>query len=270
MFANKLTINQNQFSGDTINIQLNIKNNFGIIDQDDLIDSVFVPKEVNNHINEIVDYEKVRIHPVNLDLTFIDNITYNIFLLINNVMTQVTYGDIGFSDSDLSMKKNVFTNSNLTLTFYDSDNALNQNELFNIVLYPKLTLNDLYVTLPSVGFVKPANQIQVKFTLSNPSTRPRGEHDGYFLYYFKDDITDVVNSLYMKAVFNNLKTGKSIILSTVSTPQIISELNDKLYTKYDLIKTSFKYTYKIDDNYSNNVNYSGNDLNLLLFQAQTL
>jgi hypothetical protein len=100
--------------------------------------------------------------------------------------------------------------------------------------------------------------------------KPRGEHDGYFLYYFKDEITDVFNSLYMKSVFNNLKTGKSIILSTEPTPQIISELNKKLYTKYNLIKDSNNYTYIVDDNYSTNVNYTGNDLDILLFQAQTI
>ncbi len=279
MFVNKFQINISTIdsgtTATTINIPISLE--YQIVDNSELIDRVFVTNEIQKAINPIADYEKVRFLPLDLNNKNIDTITYSLTFL-----TGTKYSDIGFDDDDIRFAKNSFKESFLKLAFYDTPNPLNQRLISNISLYPHLLESDLYdntVVFPNIpGQPKPANQIKVSFILSNPVTSPRGNAEGYYLYNYKDEIfNNIPKELYMRASFNNAKTGKSVNLMVDSTPHSIDVLVGKLYTKYILTRSSTGFYYKIDKTYNsngtivpNNVTYSSNNVTIKLYQIQVL
>lgn len=247
----------------TINIPINME--YQMIDQSELIDRVFVSTEVENSINPIIDYEKTRFSPISPNNTNIGKVTY-----ILNLNGKLTYGDIGFTDDDINFNTEKFKQSFVNLSFYDSDNPLNQNLLSFITLYCALKPIDINQTTTGsllAGKPKPANQIFLTFEVENPIIKPNGVSQGYYLYDFKDEfaIGSPPKTIYMKAMFKNSKTGKSINLTTNSSALPIDQLISKIYTKYTLTKTVDGYFYYID-NTSTNVSYSANDVTVNLYQ----
>lgn len=272
MFVNKFQINVNSISGataSTINIPISIR--YELIDQTELIKKQFIDSEIEKNINPILDYEKVRFIPIDSLNNMFDNVVYNITFNsgINN------YAGIGFTDDDIKFRRNNFKLSFLKLKFYDSDQPTNQNLISFITLYPKITdvdLQPLNVLPPLVpSSIKSANQIFTKFILDNPLYKSNGNFEGFYLYYFKDDITTTLpKELYMKASFNNVKNGKIINLMTVNIPQTIDNLVNKLYTKYILKRNNNGFFYELDTTYSNNITIIGNILTINLYQIQSL
>ena len=248
----------------TINIPINME--YQLIDQSELIDRVFVSTEVENSINPIVDYEKIRFFPITMSNDNVEKITYSL-----NLNGKLTYADIGFTDDDIRFDTEKFRQSFLNLLFYDSDNPLTQNLLSFTTLYCALKPIDIYqVTTGSLlaGKPKPANQIFLTFLLENPITAPRGVSQGYYLYDFKDEfvIGGLPKYIYMKAIFKNAKSGKSINLMTNSSALPIDKLIKNLYTKYSLVKRTDGYFYQIDSAYSTNVSYSSNKVTVNLYE----
>lgn len=248
----------------TINIPINME--YQMIDQSELIDRVFVSTEVESSINPIIDYEKARFSPTTPTNANVGKVTY-----ILNLNGKLTYGDIGFTDDDIIFNTEKFKQSFVNLSFYDSDNPLTQNLLSFVTLYCALKPIDINQTTGGgllAGKPKPANQIFLTFTVENPLMNPDVVSQGYYLYDFKDEF--ITNSppkvIYMKAMFKNSKTGKSINLTTNSTALPIDQLISKLYTKYVLFKTPDGYFYYIDNTYSTNVAYSSNDVTVNLYQ----
>lgn len=278
---NKYQINLSTISSaataTTINIPLNME--YQIVDQAELVDRVFVATEVEKSINPIFDYEKVRFTPVlstGATNNHVDILEYNLTFLAGTpaAITGTTYADIGFTDNDIKFHKNSFDESFLTLLFYDSDNALDQRLISFLTLRPKLTSVDLIPisgTTGSPGQPKPANQISIRFTLSNPITHLRGVSEGYYLYDYKDTVAvGAHKDLFMRATFNNAKTGKSINMMVEGIPYSIDQLVKKLYTKYILVRDNTGFFYQIDSTYSNNVIYTSDDVTVNLYQIQAL
>ncbi len=279
MFVNRYTINiatvSTASTANYINIPINMEYQF--VDQAELVERVFVEKEIQKNINPIFDYEKVRFIPSGTSIGNVNKITYSVEFL-----SGTTYGSIGFNDDDIKFAKNNFKNSFLNLAFYDSPNALEQRLISVIDLYPHLSQIDLYdntAVFPQIpGQPRPANQIQVSFILSNPIYNPRGNAEGYHLYNYKDEVlSGTPKELYMKATFKNAKTGKSTNLMVDNTPHTIDVLVGKLYTKYVLVRNNTGYFYKIDETYNsdgtttpNNVTYVGNDVTIRLYQIQAI
>ena len=267
MFANKIKVNLGTIlSGNTsINVNIPIDSTNQMVGQSELIDRVFVEKEINRIVNPIIDYEKTRFSPRNQNNEPIDKITY-----ILNFLGSTTYGSIGFTDDDLRLGKEVFTKSFLDLNFFDSDNPLTQNFVTRITLYPKIKSSDIVqFNAPSgnYGQVIRANQMPIMFVLENPITNKRGNYEGYYLYDYKDELTFGQHKyLYMRASFKNAKTGKSTNMMVKNTALPIDELVHELYTRYKLYRDSTGYYYAIDDTYQgnnqnitqNNVTYSNN------------
>lgn len=259
----------------TINIPITL--NYELVDNAELISTKFVPNEVQKSINPILDYEKVRFIPKN-DLV-LDTITYNLFFLKNGSLANPTmYSDIGFSNDDLKYETNYFTESYLLLNFYDSDNPLTQNLVNQVEIYSMLTPEDHYQngfktgnTYVIAGQTKPSNQVPVRFLLSNPLTQKKAFYEGYSLYYYKDELTDLIPKyLYMNATYYNTKTGISTNLITQPFAYTIDKLINFLYTRYILSRNTTGYYYTIDTAYSNNVNFNGSGGTVNLYQIQTL
>src|ERR1035438_10245659 len=112
----------------TINIPINME--YQLVDQGELIETVFVAAEVEKAINPILDYEKVRLIPTGSTVTspYVNHITYNVNFVPSGttVANANTYASIGFTDDDIKFEKHSFTETFLNLSFYDSDNALSQ------------------------------------------------------------------------------------------------------------------------------------------------
>ena len=271
--VNKFKINVNRLltgtTATTVTIPINME--YQTVDQAEVVDRVFVQTEVEKSINPIFDYEKVRLIPVlstGNTSNQVSTLKYN--LTFNDGAS--TYSSIGFTDDDIRFQKNSFKESFLRLQFYDSDNALEQRLISITTLYPKLTTIDLQpINSPNPGLPKPANQISIEFRLSNPILYPEAYSEGYHLYEYKDTIPPVVGKyLYMRASFNNAKTGKSTNLMIDPNAYPIDQLVDKLYTRYVLVKDNTGFYYEIDKTYSNNIIYNNKDVTVNLYQIQAL
>ena len=282
MIANKVKINLSTVPTGTtdsyINIPINLE--YQIVDQGELVERVFVDVQTEAAINPIIDYEKVRFLPLDLNGNHIDKVIYNV-----DLMGATDYGSIGFSDDDIKFEKQVFKQTFLDLNFFDSDNPLTQNLVTYITLYSELRPSDLLpygTTIGMPGQPKPANQIGLNFVLENPILNPKGFAEGYFLYDYKDELTIGESKyLYMRASFKNAKTGKSTNLMVKNTAMEIDSLVHELYTRYKLVRSTTGYYYEIDDTYQgntlsgpNNINYSlnpsFNSVSINLYQIQAL
>ena len=290
MFANKYTINLTTIDTGTTATTITVPffMDFQTVDNAELIERVFVETEVENAINPIIDYEKVRFLPLDLNDNHIDKIIYDIYLFDSTNSYRGFYGDIGFTDDDIKYRKESFKKTYLNLSFYDSDNPLTQRLVTFMTLYSELNSSDLLVppaggslppnTIP--GTPKPAGQIPVNFVVENPLLNPRGYAEGYHIYDYKSGLNiGVPKYLYMRASFRNAKTGKNVNLMVKNTPQPIDKLVHELYTKYKLVRKTTGFYYEIDDTYHgnavpgtptvpNNVVYNSNNCTVKLYEIK--
>jgi hypothetical protein len=267
MFANRYQINLSTLSSGTTATTINIPvtMEYQVVDQTELVKRVFVDVETEKAINPIIDYEKARFLPLDLQGDHIDKIIYMVDLSGAN-----TYGQIGFTDDDVKYETEAFKQTFLNLNFYDSDNPLTQNLISNITLYSELKSIDL-IPLGSTtgvpGQAKPANQISIMYVLESPLLNPRGFAEGYYLYDYKDELNiGDFKYLYMRATFKNAKLGTSTNMMVKNSALPIDDLVHQLYTRYKLVRNSTGYYYEIDDTYqgssvftgTNNVTYTLN------------
>jgi hypothetical protein len=115
------------------------------------------------------------------------------------------------------------------------------------------------------GAAKDVSEIPLRFIVENPIKRPRGFAEGYYLYHQQNDIP---NSIYMRATYNNAKTGVSSDLVTSKEPKTVEEIISKLHIKYDLKYDGNTYYYEIDTTYSDNIVVSGDTLSINLYEIQ--
>jgi hypothetical protein len=302
MFVKKYTFLNNLTGGTGYNINIPIGNNSGMVGQQEIIEKDFIDIEVNKAVNDIFDYEKVKLIPIhdNTDGP-LDNITYVVNLLdttLNNFNTSLKWSDITFTDDDLRFKKKSFTKSFLKLDFYDSDLLSNQNLVSSITLFPDFTNEDMIT-----GSIPQAVNYSVSFKLGNslfndPSlfVDNSKSSEGFSLYHFKDEVLPnplPPKKLYMKATFNNAKNGTStgLMSSDITTLSIdvlvrstenitpYGSVKNNLHTKYILSRDSTGYSYKIDTDYSDNVKYESptttttsptNDYIINLYQVKAI
>lgn len=281
----KYTINSNTLlsgtTASTINIPISLDYQF--IDATELVETQFVDIEVKKAINPILDYEKARYLPTDMSGTQVTNIIYNIYFMSNGVYQNPSYySNIGITNDDLKFETNYFTESYILLNFYDTDNPLTQNLITQLDIFSMLTKDDLYATNSFfngvyiiAGQAKPANQVPVRFILSNPLLVKKAFYEGYHLFDYKDDVSiGFPKYLYMRATYYNAKTGDIKNMMTQPVAYNIDSLVSKLHTRYKLYRDTTGFYYTIDDEYSTNVVYSENQNNtnveINLFEIQTL
>jgi hypothetical protein len=284
MSVNSYKINFNKFgnlTGSTINIPLNME--FQLVDQDEIVRRRFVENEIKNNINPILDYEKCKfipIIPLTNSISIVNTISYNLHFLnsLNQYNQNSFYGDIGFNNSDIKFRKKSYTKSFLRLNFYDTDITTTQRLLFFVTLFPRLSPTDFSVgPLPPWGTTTNVNALKINFTLGDVLVNKDFNSEGYFLYYFRDELANAPKELYMSAEFNNAKNGSSTrFMSTSNTNIPIDELLNQsnnvnnLFTKYILNKVNNRYTYELDVTYSNNVQVNNNDYIIDLYQINAI
>lgn len=284
-------INLSNLSGTTENyITLPISLDSQEIGQSELIDKVFVDVQVENAINPIVDYDKVRFTPINSNNNPIGEIT---FRLNFSGLPSTSYYDVGFSNDDIKFEKSNFTQSFVYMAFFDSDNPLTQKLITYTTIFSKLLTKDLlpdYATqlaannntiLGIPGQPKLAHDVPLEFSVFNPIHYPRELSEGYYLYDYRDELKiGESKSLYMRASFKNAKTGKSTDLMVTNQPLgfPIEILIKNLYTRVIMTRTNTGYYYKFDEGYhgdttiptniSNNVTHVNNLTTINLYQIK--
>jgi hypothetical protein len=253
MSVNRYTIKIPSSGSTHTHIKLPVNLEYQIVDQGEVIERDFVAVEVENSINPILDYEKARFIPTDINGNQLYNVSYDLRFLSSSDMTVTNnWADIGMDDTDIKFRKNKWKKSHLKLNFYDSDKGTNQRLISFITIFPTLTKDDVYglsapaPLLPSTP--KPAAEIPLVFRLQDPLTMPEGVAEGYYIYNYRDEVTsDLPKELFMRATFNNAKDGKTTNMSTVPTAEDIDVLVTKLYTKYVLKRNQTGYYYEIDD-----------------------
>lgn len=242
-----------------INIPISMENQ--MVDQSEIIQRKFVDIEVNNSINPIFDYEKVRFKPLPNGAST-NTVSYN--LVFNGGIT--TYDGIGFNDTDLANRKNGFTQSFLRLSFYDSDNLATQRLISFITLFSSLYEADTNAQSQTVA----ASNKTLSFKTIHPKFKTLDPSEGFYVYHFKDEVVEgIPKELYMKAEFNNAKTGSITNFMSKNTLVSIDNLVKQIHTKYVLKRdTTNGYYYEID-NTQGNVVY-GTDTVVNLFEIDSL
>jgi len=242
-------------SATTINVPIDLTPQ--MVDQSEIVNREFVSVEVDNAINPTLDYEKVRFLPAkvspNATATTVSNpvimqqVIYKISLLDsfgNYFLPDTSYADAGFSDDDLRYRKNKVTKSFLQLSFYDSDIVTDQRLVASMSINPNITLADIQ---PNSTLYPVADKL-LEFRLRNPLTDDEAFGEGFFVYYFKDEVDiNLPEFLYMRATFNNAKTGVATGLMVDANVPAIDELVGQLHTRYVLHRTVTGYYYAIDD-----------------------
>jgi len=249
MFVKRFNMRVNTTtSASTINIPISLE--AYPVDQAELIEREFVDKEMIKAVNPIIDYARARIVPVFSSANdIIPRIKYKLFFNDNdgigdNDSNGDSYDDIGFVRDDLAFRRNNFKKSFVQLDFYDSPNLVGQNLLFSLTMFCRVVESEMILD----GILKPLKDIPVEFNLDNPITRPEGISESYYLYDYKDEVP---RDLYMRASFNNAKTGISHQFMTASEEQTIETLVNNLHTKYVLRRDNDGFYYQFDESVSN-------------------
>jgi len=294
MFVNRYQINLTTLSASTtamtINIPISLESQE--IGQSELIDRVFVDVQVENAINPISDYDKVRFMPIGSNNKPIVSISYNL-----DLTGSTDYSAIGFTNDDIKYEKSCFKESFIYMAFFDSPNPLTQRLITYNTIFSKLNDDDLLgpesQQTPATGIgipgqPRPANQVKLKFIVQNPILRPKGFSEGFYLYDYRDELKiGETKYLYMRASFKNAKTGKSVNLMVKNsqppaTLLPIDKVVHELYTRYILSRDTTGYYYKLDETYQgnldsfgnvvvgpNNVSHVVNDVTINLYQIQS-
>lgn len=262
-------------------VNLPIEMTFQTVDQAETIERQFVDVEKENAINPIIDYEKTRFiaRDTNLNVPA-RSVVYNCYLwdssnanpLLHNYFNfpptnaPTYYGNIGFLDDDLKFRKNNLTKSFLRLDFYDSPIVTDQNLVSVIIIQPDIRLSDI---LPNSN-VLPAMNKAVSFPLENPLNNNENFGEGFFIYHYKDEVDIAApKDLYMRASFNNAKTGKRTNMMTepfdIANPIQIDQLQGQLHTKYTLKRDNTGYYYELDTS-QYNVDLTGGTYIIRLYE----
>lgn len=249
MFVNKYKIRRPHLTGTTeLSINIPISQTPWLVDQSDIINTKFVEVEVEEAVNPILDYENTRFTPI-IDNTICDTIIYKLNMLDNGIYPADTFwSDVDFVDSDLTLNKNSYTKTFLRLDFYDTDIGTNQRLLFFKTIFPKTSTQQQYT-----------NNLNLSFDTGNTLIDRNLKGEGFFLYYFKDDVLPTIPKyLYMRATFLNAKNGLETSFMSSNNPNngiedLAQEGSGLLYTRYILKREVTGYHYEIDDTYSTNI-----------------
>ena len=267
MFVDRYQINLSLIgsgmTATTINIPLSLESQE--IGQSELIDKIFVDVQVENAINPISDYDKVRFLPLGSNNKPLVTISYNL-----DFTGSTNYKAIGFSDDDIKFEKSNFKETFLYMGFFDSPNPMTQRLITYSTIFAKLNDNDLlgvesgqtqiYGSVIGIpGQPVPANEVKLHFIVKNPILKPLGFSEGYYLYDYRDELkVGESKALYMRASFKNAKTGKSTNLMVKNQPYYVDSLINELYTKYILTRDITGYYYRLDNSYQGNLDSFGN------------
>jgi len=165
-----------------------------------------------NVINRIIDYEKVRVHPMIIDtIDEILSLDFNLHFYINNSWTieSTLLSDIGYTIDDVENKRQRLSNSFIRLSFYDSNDLNTQNLLYYSTIF--IDSGNLYGEYISNN--SSISGCKMNFSVDNPkiSTKIKS-FEGYYIYLFENDLLkNSITTIYMKVEYNSALNGKTAL-----------------------------------------------------------
>jgi hypothetical protein len=200
----KYKINLNNLSGANSFIKIPIGQDFSPVDNAEIAENQFLDEAIDEAINPVDDYEKVRFYPFN-------DINEIIIKLNNTGSTPLYYGDtipaspfnLGYSNDDVKFQRNRFKNSFIKFNFYDSPNPSDRRLAFQQIIYNQLNDDQR----DSNGNLLPVSTMPITYRLVDPITFRRGISEGYYLYWLKNPSTPYPKRFYMTATYNNAADG---------------------------------------------------------------
>lgn len=232
-------------------------------------------------INPIIDYEKIKLNPVNPTLSRLaDSITFKLHFYNNTSWDEDSSRliDIGFNEDDIKNKKKKIGESFIRLSFYDSNDFKTQNLLAHSTIYLD---GDLIYSNYLLN--KSPNNLKSEFICENPKLSNKiKSFEGFNIFLFKGDVTKTqVRTIYMRVDFNNAANGRSILF-TNGKPETINgftmaELYDNLFFEINCVynNNTKSYVYYFIDKDIENKNDSRdfnvkNTINIDLYQAKVI
>lgn len=204
-------------------INIPLSTNFEDVGNDEIILDQFVPEEIENATNPILDFEKIRVPPKNVDEIVIK--------LMNNTSTPITYSEFGFTNEDVILRKNRFTNSFIRFDFFDSNVPTNQRRIFQIDLFAQLNDDQR----DGDGELLDVSLMPVTFRAVNPIKRFIGNYEGFFIYWFKNlSIYTIPQNLFAYTTFNNALDGNITQLLSFESAININDFFNKNYLEYKI------------------------------------
>lgn len=230
----KYKLNINKLSGENNFIKIPIGQDFSPMDNSEIAENQFLNDSIDEAINPIVDYEKVKFYPFN-------GINEIIIKLHNSGSTPLYYGDtiptstfnLGYSDDDVKFFRNRFKNSFIKLNFYDSQNPSDKRLMFQQIIYNQLNEDQR----DGNKNLLPVSTMPITYRIVDPITIRKGLSEGYYLYWLKNPSTPYPKRFYMTATYNNASDGiVTPLMAYDATVLIPPTMPINLYNSYNSVK----------------------------------
>lgn len=250
MFVNRKKIRIGAITGNTINFNIPIQSNANPLDNEDLVKSTFVEKEVENAINSATDYKKVRFKPAivkNGKWKIVPEIKIELNFLNSEGSFSGVYNILGFNSEDLFCRVNSVIKSYLSLDYYNTTNSADNLFLTSTSVYTQMGSDQLN----SVGIPKKSNECPISYRLGSPTLRPNMVHEGFHIYWFAADILNAPNQeyvIYLSPTYQNAGNGKVSIMSPYTGNITPLNSEDVQYTKVILKYYNGSFVYTIESN----------------------
>jgi len=214
----KYKLNINKLGGENNFIKIPIGHDFSPMDNSEIAENQFLNNAIDEAINPVDDYEKVKFYPSN-------GINEIIIQLYNFDNTPLYYGDtvptstfnLGYSNDDIKFLRNRFKNSFIKLNFYDSPNPSDKRLVFQQIIYNQLNEDQR----DGNKNLLPVATMPITYRIVDPITKILGISEGYYLYWLKNPSTPYPKRFYMTATYNNASDG-------IVTPLIAYDSTDIL------------------------------------------
>jgi len=222
---------------------------FDVADKDEAISESFVKEQVLKAIPKQEDYEITRYM-----FAGVDEIVVTLF---KEEGVPMTYGDMGFTGSDIFYFYNRLRYSFLNIFYYDSPDRLQQTLQFQSDLFvQRSNLLDIY------GLTSLTNDIPMVFKIKNP-TVAINETEGFYIYLPKNEYVSPF-SLYVTFNFNNALDGVSYKFYPYKNLTNATVTNLDEYVKVNFTGKEF-----IFDTNGNTLQYIANTLKIDLYALIT-
>jgi len=251
MFVNRKKIRVGSFTGSSININISMQTNINPLDNEDVVKSTFVKKEVEKSINEIFDHKKVRFKPAivkNNKWKVVSEVKYILNFIDDDDEYSNFYDVLGFNSENLFCRVNKLIKSYLTLDYYDSNNSTQNNFLTGSNIYTQMGSDQLRNT---TGVPKKSNECPISYRLGSPTLRPDMVHEGFHIYWYASDVLNSDNNeyvMYLSPTYQNANNGKVSIMSPYKGEIIPALVEDLQYTKVILKYYNGLFLYTIAPN----------------------
>lgn len=250
----KIKINLRELGEQGLKINIPLGQISQPVDTSEIAENQFVEDEIENAINPIQDFEKMRFNPFS-------GVTEIVVQLMETGSTETTYDFFGYTNDDLKFRRNRFKNSFLKLNFYDSPFVTNQRLAFQLIIFNQVNEDQRDVN----GELLDVSGSPISYRIVDPITVRDGVSEGFYLYWLKEPYEAYPNNFYMYASYNNANDGIVTPLVAYDGSIPINEYNDYNYVKYILRSVGNLQEYGLD-NTNRTISVSGNQLIIKLYK----